>query len=90
MTEWPGRWQQGVERYRAGEQYLLLLADVKGVVSVAEGESGRWKITNGMVSVTPQKAERAMRLQKTLSGQGSQIPYREVADAIRAALREQP
>jgi hypothetical protein len=88
VSEWSGRWQSGVERYRAGESYLLFLASDKGSSSLVGGENGRLRITKGLVTVdSAEHSERAMRL-RTAARQ--QVPYREVADTIRAAMCERP
>jgi hypothetical protein len=88
ISEWAGRWQAGVARWRVGESYLLFLANAKGSVSIVDGDAGRLRISKGMVAVDVAKSERAMRLQKT-GAPPNQVPYREVADQIRLATREQ-
>ena len=87
LSEWSGRWQAGIARWRVGESFLLFLGGTKGSVSVLDGDAGRLRVNKGMVTLDSANSDRAMRLRKT-GAQLSQVPYREVADQIRAAMRE--
>ena len=87
ITEWSGLWEQGRERYKAGERYVLFLESSKGVTSLATGDAGRLKIEKDHTIVVNPSAERAMRLQGKVKQ--SRVAYVDLIESIRAAVREQ-
>lgn len=90
VTEWAGMWKPGADRYRVGERYLLFLGGKKGSTSLVGGDNGRLRIKNELVSIeSAARPERAMRLQGAAKAEARQVPYREVIQSIRAAMREQ-